>query len=40
MKTRRILAAVVGSAMALTMAGAVFATGLHQTPPISIGDED
>jgi hypothetical protein len=26
--------------MALTMAGAVFATDLHQTPPISIGDPD
>lgn len=40
MKTRRILAGVVGATMALTMAGAVFAQDLHQTPPISIGDTD
>jgi hypothetical protein len=39
MKARRILAAVLGSAMVLTMAGAVFATDLHQETPITIGDE-
>jgi hypothetical protein len=40
MRTRRILAALVGSAMALTLAGAAFATDLHQDTPISIGDVD
>src|SRR5215212_4404963 len=40
MKTRKLLAAVLGSAMVLTFAGSVFATELNQTPPITIGDED
>ena len=42
MKTRRILAVVVGAAMSLTLAGAVFAGGgqnLHQDTPITIGDD-
>lgn len=40
MRIRRILAGIVGATMAVTMAGAVFAQDLNQTPPISIGDAD
>ena len=39
MRSKRLLAAVLGSAMVLTFAGAVLATDLHQATPISIGDE-